>query len=91
MASAILLYLLYSQILISIYLQVFFKFSSHKLLFNNISNMTLRRFLYHSLPIFFSFSDSSDKTKGRAYLLKKKVLPRWDSNRGNTMHTINFD
>ena len=35
------------------------------------------------ITFFFSFSDSSDKTKGRAYLLKKKVLPRWDSNRGN--------
>ena len=30
----------------------------------------------------FIFSDSSDKTKSRAYLLKKKVLPRWDSSRG---------
>ena len=57
-------------------------FSSFHLLYN-ISNMNLRRFLHHALPIFFSFSDSSDKTKGRAYLLKKKVLPRWDSNRGN--------
>ena len=28
------------------------------------------------------FPDSSDKTKSRAYLLKKKVLPRWDSSRG---------
>ena len=43
------------------------------------------------LFFFFSFSDSSDKTKGRAYLLKKKVLPRWDSNRGNTLHTVSFD
>merc|ERR1719225_276221 len=25
--------------------------------------------------------DSSDKTKGRSFLLKKKVLPRWDSSR----------
>ena len=31
------------------------------------------------------FSDSSDKTKSRAYLLKKKVLPRWDSSRGKTL------
>ena len=30
----------------------------------------------------FIFSDSSDKTKSRAYLLKKKVLPRWDNSRG---------
>ena len=28
------------------------------------------------------FTDSSDKTKSRAYLLKKKVLPRWDNSRG---------
>ena len=31
------------------------------------------------------FSDSSDKTKSRAYLLKKKVLPRWDSSRGKIL------
>ena len=48
----------------------------------------VRRLLYHAFtyrPIFFSVSDSSDKTKGRAYLLKKKVLPRWDSNRGTVV------
>ena len=53
----------------------------------------VRKFLYHAYtyrPIFFSVSDSSDKTKGRAYLLKKKVLPRWDSNRGNTVNTVIF-
>ena len=38
---AIFFYLLYCHIWISIYLQVFFKFLSHKSLFNKISNVTL--------------------------------------------------
>ena len=35
-----------------------------------------------NIHLCYYFSDSSDKTKSRAYLLKKKVLPRWDSSRG---------